>query len=352
MSETCDCCVGVHVATPRPIVNWPGLLRLRYRMGTHGSFLASMVARLSSRDHPSLAGLNARDPDDASTALLDGWATIADILTFYQEQIANEGYLRTATSVARASSWVGSSDGRFGPVISATAFLSFTVDLDRLDPAKDPDKDRRVTIPKGTQAQNVPYPGPLPPTQVAAVALPQTFETDEDLEARALWSRLEPRRRRPAWTESTYLDTLEALYLQGILTKLKPDGRLVLDFRIRDRTRFELLPSRPTLRVTSPRSSCSRQMTASFPPRYRPSVRWRAEPWSSVNGESSMCPSSMPCGNPRRSRRGTVEPSPATPRMSSRPARPNRPGSSQRSTVASRRRSIGRSPRCPAARRP
>ena len=159
MSETCDCCVGVHVATPRPIVNWPGLLRLRYRMGTHGSFLASMVARLSSRDHPSLAGLNARDPDDASTALLDGWATIADILTFYQEQIANEGYLRTATErrsileLGRLVGWV------LRPGISATAFLSFTVDPDPLDPAKDPDKDRRVTIPEGTQAQNVPDPG-------------------------------------------------------------------------------------------------------------------------------------------------------------------------------------------------
>ena len=30
-------------------------------------------------------------------ALLDAWATVGDVLTFYQERIANEGYLRTAT---------------------------------------------------------------------------------------------------------------------------------------------------------------------------------------------------------------------------------------------------------------
>ena len=38
-----------------------------------------------------------RDDDDFSIALLDAWATVADVLTFYQERIANEAYLRTAT---------------------------------------------------------------------------------------------------------------------------------------------------------------------------------------------------------------------------------------------------------------
>ena len=44
-----------------------------------------------------LLALTARDPSDPSIALLDGWATVGDVLTFYQERIANEGYLRTTT---------------------------------------------------------------------------------------------------------------------------------------------------------------------------------------------------------------------------------------------------------------
>ena len=35
--------------------------------------------------------------DDPAIALLDAWAVVADVLTFYQERIANEGFLRTAT---------------------------------------------------------------------------------------------------------------------------------------------------------------------------------------------------------------------------------------------------------------
>ncbi len=45
---------------------------------------------------PELAALKTREPGDPSMALLDAWATVGDVLTFYQERIANEGYLRTA----------------------------------------------------------------------------------------------------------------------------------------------------------------------------------------------------------------------------------------------------------------
>ena len=44
-----------------------------------------------------LRNLKTRDPNDFAIALLDAWATVADVLTFYHERIANEGYLRTAT---------------------------------------------------------------------------------------------------------------------------------------------------------------------------------------------------------------------------------------------------------------
>jgi hypothetical protein len=94
--ERCGCCEGIEVLVPAFLGNRPGLNALHYRVGTHGSFLESMKARLSSSQYPALQKLTTREGHDASIALLDAWATVADVLTFYQERIANEGYLRTA----------------------------------------------------------------------------------------------------------------------------------------------------------------------------------------------------------------------------------------------------------------
>src|SRR5688572_17112350 len=94
---TCDCCEGVEALTPITLFNRPGLDVIAYRVGTHASFLETMQAKLSSSKFPKLADLTTRDSRDASIALLDAFATVGDVLTFYQERIANEGYLRTAT---------------------------------------------------------------------------------------------------------------------------------------------------------------------------------------------------------------------------------------------------------------
>src|SRR5215813_2258703 len=87
----CGCCAGTESITPESEANRPGLPALRYRVGTHATFLESMKAALS-RDR-RLDGLTIRTTPDASIAFLDAWATVADVLTFYQERIANEGYL-------------------------------------------------------------------------------------------------------------------------------------------------------------------------------------------------------------------------------------------------------------------
>src|SRR5215471_9658102 len=116
MNENCGCCEGTEKLTPVAIANRPGLSVLAYRVGTQASFLETMKARLSNLgmrkaeletplDNPDeqdqviypLQRLTTRSADDPSIAMLDAWATVADVLTFYQERIANEGYLRTAT---------------------------------------------------------------------------------------------------------------------------------------------------------------------------------------------------------------------------------------------------------------
>src|SRR5690349_20586566 len=95
--DDCGCCEGLTRETPVAIVNRPGLDAIAYRIGIHSQFLASMLAGLSTSQLPALRDLHTREGDDLSIALLDAWAMVADILTFYQERIANESYLRTAT---------------------------------------------------------------------------------------------------------------------------------------------------------------------------------------------------------------------------------------------------------------
>src|ERR671910_2754024 len=94
--DECGCCEGLTVGTPVEVYNRPGLAAIAYRAGTHAGFKKSMLSSLSAHDLPALRGLNTRDDDDFSVALIDAWAMVADVLTFYQERIANESYLRTA----------------------------------------------------------------------------------------------------------------------------------------------------------------------------------------------------------------------------------------------------------------
>jgi hypothetical protein len=190
-AATCGCCEGIHAATPVSEYNRPGLDALSYRAGTHGSFLATMQARLPGMTVPvanpdgsiaqllrPLQALTTRDSGDPAIALLDAWAAVADVLTFYQERIANEGFLRTATerrSVLELARLVGY---RLRPGVAASVYLAYTLEEKQAEP---------VEIPAGSRVQSVPGPDELP----------QTFETSEALVARGAWNNLQVRRSRP-----------------------------------------------------------------------------------------------------------------------------------------------------------
>jgi hypothetical protein len=210
----CGCCEGTEAVTPEPVYNRPGLDALAYRIGTHGTFLETMKARLSSSDFPALTGLTARAGDDPSIALLDAWATVADVLTFYQERLANEGFLRTATERRSALELARLIGYTPRPGVAATTYLAYTIDANMNGPAE---------IPAGSKAQSVPGPGELP----------QTFESSEKLIARKEWNAITPRLTRP----QTLLTIAEGtddvpgprIYLKGITTNLKQNDALVLE---------------------------------------------------------------------------------------------------------------------------
>lgn len=216
-SEACGCCEGIEPVTPEPVANRPGLATLTYRVGTHSSFLETMLARLSSHALPPpaegkepprpLRALTTRDLSDPSIALLDAWATVADVLTFYQERIASEGYLRTAEerrSVLELARLIGY---RARPGVAATAWLALELDSGYTT----------ELAPHEIKARSVPGPDETP----------QTFENVEPIETRDGWNRLQPRLTQPQTLSSILAPTEPSatharLQVQGITTDLKP----------------------------------------------------------------------------------------------------------------------------------
>ncbi|MEH6404987.1 MAG: hypothetical protein V7750_16540, partial [Sneathiella sp.] len=97
VQDTCDCCEGTTLSTSRKLLNRPHLSNIQYRVGEHADFKSSMLTALNSSKYGALADLGTRDDDDFSIALIDGWASICEVLSFYQERLANEAYIETAT---------------------------------------------------------------------------------------------------------------------------------------------------------------------------------------------------------------------------------------------------------------
>ncbi|WP_201314654.1 baseplate J/gp47 family protein [Dyella sp. EPa41] len=208
--HACACGCGASERTPLPLANRPGLSSLAYRVGTYAEFFATMQMDLSSSALPALTGLRTRELDDPSMALVDAWAIGADVLSFYQERIANEGYLRTATERCSVLQLGRLVDYRLRPGVAASVYLAYTID----------DNSPPVTIPAGAKAQSVPAPG----EQM------QTFETAEPLDARHEWNTLRPRQTQPQNITLDTIASLQEVWLAGGSTQLRHGDRLLFQF--------------------------------------------------------------------------------------------------------------------------
>jgi len=184
--DNCGCCEPA--ALPTAIYNRPGLPALSYRTGTYAIFFKRMLTQLGiytltdgdfAGTRP-LVSLTTRDSDDPSVALLDASAIVSDVLTFYQERIANEGFLRTATERRSILELARAIGYELNPGVAASVYLAFTIEDALGAPGV-------ATIPAGTKVQSIP-----PQNQ-----LPQTFETSSDIFAYASWNSLRPRMGQP-----------------------------------------------------------------------------------------------------------------------------------------------------------
>ncbi|QTA89087.1 CHP02243 [Desulfonema magnum] len=153
-------------------------------MGTHPEFFERMLGGLrkeavitgDGQKYRPLETLRTRDKDDPFIALVDAWAMTLDVLTFYQERIVNEGYLRTATerrSVMELARTVGY---ELSPGMASAAYLAFIVN-------DAPGSPREVRIPAGTKVMSVPK---------HRDAMPLIFETEKAFTARLEWNDIKP----------------------------------------------------------------------------------------------------------------------------------------------------------------
>ncbi len=159
---------------PKKPTNRPGLSQIAYRIGDYNSFRERLLSHLANY----LPKLKTRDPKDPAIAILDAWAVVADVLSFYQERIANEGYLLTATerrSVLELARTIGY---ELKPGVAASTYLAFIVE-------DTPDGARNVTVPKEAQVISVPNEGELP----------QIFESSQEIVSQG-WCFSDQRPRR------------------------------------------------------------------------------------------------------------------------------------------------------------
>ncbi len=201
-----------------PLFNRPGLPRLSYRRTLYSDLYSRMVSRLSSQEISDdgatgtrpLRALSAARPDDPALAILDAWAVTGDVLTFYQERLANEGFLRTARerlSVLNLSRSIGY---ELNPGLAATTHLAFYVDDAKGAPGV-------AKIPAGTRIQSIP----------GQDELPQIFETMEPLEARSEWNELRLDRQTIHITEPVELGQT-SIKVKGIAASIFPGDAILL----------------------------------------------------------------------------------------------------------------------------
>jgi predicted phage baseplate assembly protein len=167
------------------------------------ALLEQLIVALTSNPQNALP-IKTRAPDDPTIALLDAWATVGDVLGFYLDRIADEGYLSTATqdgSILALADLIGYQPT---PGLAAQVHLAYTLATDPADGA--------VQYNSGLLVQSVPGPG-----QQA-----QTFESAQTVVARPSWNLMAPKSTQPLQPDAT------SLVVNSTTAQLSPNNVILL----------------------------------------------------------------------------------------------------------------------------
>jgi hypothetical protein len=159
---TCPCQTFVY---PETITNPPGRTSISYRVA---DFLTMRYALLLARlGEVELSNWRPGATGDLAVQMIEWWAYLGDILTFYNERIANESYLLTAMLPQSVQGLIRILGYRPRPGIGATGTLAAVMT-----------GIKSFTLPQGFQIQSKPGPGEQPQifelnsaTQVQATAV-------------------------------------------------------------------------------------------------------------------------------------------------------------------------------------
>ncbi|HEV3037637.1 MAG TPA: hypothetical protein VHA33_07625 [Candidatus Angelobacter sp.] len=153
-APVCPCDVFVF---PRTVSNPPGLDVIRYRIGDFSRFREALLRPLPGEIE--LRNWRPTAQGDLALQMLEWWAYLADVLTFYNERIANESYLRTAVLPESVQRLIRILGYRPRPGIGATGVVAALLSV-----------PGPILVPQGFPIQSKPGPGKDP----------QIFETDSD----------------------------------------------------------------------------------------------------------------------------------------------------------------------------
>jgi predicted phage baseplate assembly protein len=155
-SSACPC---ETIPFPQIVCNPANLPTIKYRVGDYLSFRNRLLQAL-----PGEVALTVWRPGaegDLAVQMVEWSAYLGDILTFYNERIANEAYLGTAYLPASVSHLVQLLGYRPRPALGARAKLAAVLSTGARPP---------VSVPARLQVQSKPAPGKQP----------QVFELDQD----------------------------------------------------------------------------------------------------------------------------------------------------------------------------
>jgi hypothetical protein len=149
---------------PTVIFNPGRLSTFAYRVGDYTAFRHALLQALPGENELSeiIAGKLVQiwrptTTGDLALQMMEWWAYLADVLTFYNERIANQAYLRTADLTESVNRLIQILGYRPRPGIGATGQLAALLNT-----------TKPFTLPQGFQVQSKPGPGNQP----------QTFELD------------------------------------------------------------------------------------------------------------------------------------------------------------------------------
>ncbi len=214
----CDNFIDDDFIFPMRPNNRPALPHFNYRIAAYPQFMQVMLKQIDSSWE--LRHWTHRDADDPGIALLQGAAIIADILTFYQQRYANEGFLRTAQWRESVADLVRLTGYRLSPGVGGNAGFAFELK-----------GEKTVTIPAGFPLK----------TDLENLDDPAEFQTSTVLQAYPHLSKFNLYRKRN-YSNYLYANKNE-IELAAVDDDTSTQARS--DFNLQSGDRLLLLPPEP-----------------------------------------------------------------------------------------------------------